>query len=91
MEPRSEGWPWKVVHRGEVAEAGPSFAGLPLQELYSRFLKPPADRSRCPQCGTTLDEVKATSLYGCPVCIDVFEGQLDGDSVPEEASGDEPA
>ena len=87
-------------------DAGESGGESPMGELFGRIGKlleglpgQEAEReTRCPGCGTTMDEIRTVGLIGCPVCYKTFgkalralfdECQLchqyAGDALPGEA------
>ncbi|MCX7800889.1 MAG: hypothetical protein N2109_11170 [Fimbriimonadales bacterium] len=53
-------------------ETGHSVLLRPLA-LWAR---PAPESDRCPACGTKWLIVEATAMVGCPVCYDVFAGEI---------------
>lgn len=62
-------------------DAGAQGGDSPMGELFGRIGKlleglPGQDgddrETRCPGCGTTLDEIRTVGLIGCPVCYRTF-------------------
>ncbi len=46
--------------------------GAPLSRWLNQLRPPPQKHTRCPFCGTTLEQIQQTGLYGCCLCYQVL-------------------
>lgn len=53
------------------------FSGFPFGSLMSGIIKPVLDTSRrCPQCGSSFEEISESGKIGCAMCYEAFENEL---------------
>jgi protein-arginine kinase activator protein McsA len=49
---------------------------LAVEALRKSLIKDRASHETCPYCKTTLSQAKDTGLVGCPLCYEVFPGDV---------------
>lgn len=55
---------------------------VPLIDILQALTLPQTERTVCPHCQFTLEEVLETGFLGCPLCYEVF-----ADSIPKRTDG----